>query len=158
MFSRNADRPIGIHFMLMPSTSGGTFPSNLQPPLELLAKEICQQCSCAFRALCVLDDHLHIMLASSDEDVVQSFFSTFMDRGLEVIRGTDDALQNFDWDDKVHVTLVPPWHVDIMTSFVRDQKHYHRTHSFAQEIDEIFMPSAGREVFDDDSSMAQHAS
>ncbi len=158
MFSRHTDRPIGIHFMLMPSPQCGSFPTDLQPLLEELANDICGKCSCAFRALTVLDDHLHIMLASSDEDVVQAFFSTFMDRGLDLIRGTGEPCKNFDWDDKVHVTLVPPWHVDIMTAFVRDQAYYHRSHTFSQEIDEIFMPSASREIVDDSVELRQQVS
>lgn len=158
MVSNHTERPIGIHFMLMPSTSSGTFPLSIQRDLESLAIDICNSCCCAFRAMSVLDDHLHIMLASSDEDIVQSFFSTFMDRGLELIRGADETCRGFDWDDKVHITLVPPWHVDIMTAFVRDQEHYHRTYTFADEIDNIFMPSAGNLHADEDPSLMQQIS
>jgi len=152
------NRPMGIHFMLMPSIQSHTFPASIQPLLQTLASDISRMCNCSFRALYVLDDHLHIMLASSDEDVVQTFFTTFMDQGQDLIRGIGGTYREFEWDDRVHVTLVPPWHVDLMTAFVRDQEYYHRNHTFRQEIDEIFLAGSARQVMDDTIALTERAS
>ena len=50
-------------------------------------------------------------------------------------------MSTFDWDDGVHVTLLPPWHLEIMASFVRDQDRYHQTRTLEDELDEVFRPN-----------------
>ena len=60
---------------------------------------------------------------------------------LLIAHGADIHMRTFEWDDAVHVTLLPPWHLEIMASFVRDQERYHETRSLEDELDEVFRPN-----------------
>lgn len=134
---------LGIHLMFVPSAASGSIPQGAAEVLERTARDIAMLCGCTFKAISVRDDHMHILLQSPQDDHVGHFIESFIEKSLEAIRNSGARARSFDYDDRIHITILPPWHVDLFAAFIRDQEHYHATHTLQQEIAEIFMRGAG---------------
>lgn len=85
-------------------------------------------------------DHWHFLLKCNANTNV----ADLIQRIVHVTKQHQFGLANNDflWSDEVHVTLLPPWHVEIMASFVRDQDRFHQRFTFEEELDIVFRPNA----------------
>lgn len=133
---------VGIHVILMPSSDVFALPLDSQLQLARIAEETAAMSGCTFKTLHVSTDHMHILFVSMDEQSVNTFLPAFAERAREYICLSDAKLRTFEWNERLHVTLLPPWHVEILASFVRDQDNFHRTRTLQEELEEVFLPNA----------------
>lgn len=133
---------VGIHVILIPNSDSFTLPENRQSDLVQIAVEIATMSRCTFKALHVRADHMHVLFVCADERSADTFLPAFAERSRQYIIGTTSELESFEWNERLHVTLLPPWHVEILASFVRDQDNFHRTRTLQEELDEVFLPNA----------------
>jgi|LakMenEpi03Aug12_release.lakeMendotaPanAssembly.Ray.scaffolds.fasta_scaffold13549_2 REP element-mobilizing transposase RayT len=133
---------IGVHLLLTPELSSGSIPMGASEALERLASDIARLSGCSCKAVHVREDHMHILLRCTVDETIARFIDAFIPRALETVRNISGRTRSFDFDDRIHVTLLPPWNIDLFTAFVRDQEHYHSTHSLYQELEEIFIKGA----------------
>lgn len=110
---------------------------------------------CTFKTLHVCADHMHVLFVSKDEQSVNTFLPAFAERARQFISNADSELVSFEWHERLHVTLLPPWHVEILASFVRDQDNFHRTRTLQEELDEVFLPNATALVDAEDEATMQ---
>lgn len=130
---------IGIHVMISPAVSEHTIPSVLQPLFEQSILEVCATHSCSLKAMFIRPDHVHILLHSLQEEEAESCIFQMLQALQELVHQYTSQTK-FKWNEQVHLTLLPPWHLEILASFVRDQDRYHSTKSFTDELYEVFMP------------------
>lgn len=95
---------------------------------------------------------MHVLFVSGDEQAVNTFLPAFADKSAALI-GAEHKSRTFEWHERLHVTLLPPWHVEILASFVRDQDNFHKTRTLQQELDEIFLPNASAFVESDEQPL-----
>lgn len=148
---------VGIHVILMPISNVFALPLDRHDQLARIAEETASMSGCTFKSLHVSEDHMHVLFVSKDEQSVNTFLPAFAERTREYICRSDAKLQTFEWNERIHVTLLPSWHVEILASFVRDQKNYHRTRSLQDELDEIFLPNAMAIASPEPDPMARQA-
>lgn len=121
---------VGIHMIFLPEGSWIPFkPTVFREAVQSAAEDH----NVEVREAAYRVDHMHLLIKADDEGAVAEFISQFMQLVEE---------QGYSMSDKVHVTLLPPWHIEILSSFIRDQDRYHETRTVEDEIDEIFRPSA----------------
>ena len=116
--------------MKIPSASGGA----------ILERVNCsgQKTSCVVHEVAIQEDHIHVLATVPNEHAGARFISKVVDDVRTASREADSA---FDLCEQLHVTLLPPWHVSILASFLRDQDRYHKDHSVDDEIVQIFQPN-----------------
>jgi hypothetical protein len=85
---------------------------------------------------------VHFLARATAGRDVSEFVAVLLDRMSGAVTDSGMADHRFQWDEAVHVTLLPPWHVEILASFVRDQDRYHATRSLEDELNEVFRPNA----------------
>jgi REP element-mobilizing transposase RayT len=132
---------IGLHFVLTPHTSSTELPLQLAGDFTEILQRVGKRWSCYLREVSVLPDHLHVLIATEEDDLVERYLHDMLDALRNCVRNACEELANFEWSDAVHVTMLPPWHIDILSSFIRDQSHYHKTHTLQQELNEVFLPN-----------------
>lgn len=133
---------VGIHVILMPSSDLFALPLDSEVQLTRIAEETAAMSGCTFKTLHVSVDHMHVLFVSKDEQSVNTFLPAFAERARQYLCTADARLQTFEWNERLHVTILPPWHVEILASFVRDQDNFHRTRSLQEELEEVFLPNA----------------
>lgn len=133
---------VGIHVILIPSSDTFELPRHRQVHLSQIAEETAIMSGCTFKTLHVCADHMHVLFVSNDEQSVNTFLPAFAELAAQCIGDDDGGLKEFEWSERIHVTLLPPWHVEILASFVRDQDNFHRTRTLQQELDEVFLPNS----------------
>lgn len=138
----NPHDELGVHLLLTPALSAGSIPRGVAESLERLAHDVAMLCGGSCRAVHVRDDHMHVLLRCAADESVGRFLDAFLPKALDTIRSMGARMKSFDFDESVHITLLPPWNIDLFTAFVRDQEFYHSTHSLYQELEEIFIKGA----------------
>ncbi|HCN04371.1 MAG TPA: hypothetical protein DIS79_02030 [Bacteroidetes bacterium] len=136
---------IGIHLIAIPGDNQVLDVEAVGREIEHLAHTTAVIAGCTCSAVHVRPDHVHVLIAAAAEESVGSFIPRFLDVTSQFIRSEQEKrgdTNGFFWDDGVHVTLLPPWHLEILASFVRDQDRFHERKSLQEEIDEVFMPNA----------------
>lgn len=139
MFSRHDS--IGLHLIIMPEASA-RIPTSAQAQLTAAIEHAARLVHFGVKACNVQADHAHILVSATTEDDVPAFINTVLDATHEVIIAQGGPYRSFTWSPAVHVTLLPPWHIEILASFVRDQDHYHETRTLEDELNEVFRPNA----------------
>jgi len=136
----------GLHLILVPYEDM-KIPLSASTDIEQSAEHVCSLYDLECMAVSVRTDHVHLLARASAGRDVSEFVAMLLDRIRDAIANTAPSYRGFQWDDAVHVTLLPPWHVEILASFVRDQDRYHATRSLEDELNEVFRPNAiGPEV------------
>ncbi|MBC8124759.1 MAG: hypothetical protein H7X70_03415 [Candidatus Kapabacteria bacterium] len=136
------DREIfGLHLIIIPARNG-RLPVSAAKELTTTTEHTALMFRFGFKAFHVCADHAHVLVTASAEDDIPAFINTLLERLREGIIVLGGPFRSFSWDEAVHVTLLPPWHVEILASFVRDQDHYHETYTLEQELDNVFRPNA----------------
>lgn len=129
--------PVGVHLLF--KVDHEPLPSSLREALRESVTQSASLCSCRLRECAILEDHMHVLLEIRDEDEAAPVIHAIHDA---TTAAAQEQLQGFSWDDQVHVTLMPPWHVELFASFLRDQDRYHAVHTVQEELDQILSPDA----------------
>jgi len=132
-------RTIGIHLILLPTSSSMRIPRMARTEIRNVLTASAAAHACRLKESALREDHVHVLLSADDEGAVAEFIARSMEDITNVVRTYHPT---FDLSDRVHVTLLPPWHLEILASFLRDQDRYHEFRSVQEEIDEIFRPNA----------------
>lgn len=118
---------------------------------ELLARV--RQCATMFRftlaAFETLGDHMHVLLNATGDEGITTLITSVMDETRNAIRQHGGPYRGFEWEESVHVTLLPPWHLPLLASFVRDQQRYHEDHTLEEELNEVFRPDGSADPIHD---------
>lgn len=130
---------IGLHLMFLPAMGSMRIPRLAKRDIMDTVLEAAMQTSCTYKECCAREDHVHVLVEALDEQTVSDFIHLCMEGIITVVAS---YYPHFTLSDKVHVTLLPPWHLEIMASFLRDQDRFHETRTVDQEISEIFLPHA----------------
>jgi len=131
--------PIGLHIILTPGPSFALLPDDRVNSVLAATRIAAQRADCSFKAAHAEPDHVHVLVIAVDEQRASSFFDELVEHTTSAVRnGTQ--YESFAWNERVHLTLLLPWHIEVFASFVRDQSLYHRTHTFEQELEEVFLP------------------
>ncbi|MBU3741906.1 MAG: hypothetical protein FGM24_06425 [Candidatus Kapabacteria bacterium] len=133
---------LGVHLLLTPALSAGSIPLGAAEALEKLACDMARLSGCTCKAVNVREDHMHVLLRCAADETIGHFIDAFVPKSLETIRSISGRTRSFDFDDRIHVTLLPPWNIDLFAAFVRDQDFYHSTHTLHQELEQIFIKGA----------------
>jgi len=131
----------GLHLIIVPSPAT-RIPVSAAAELSSIAEHTAMMFRFGFKAIHLREDHAHLLVTASAHDDVPTFLNTLLDTLRERIVALGGPFRAFSWDEAVHVTLLPPWHIEILASFVRDQDRYHETRTLEQELDEVFRPNA----------------
>lgn len=128
---------IAVHLLMQPKDLTSTIPLACHPAISNTIHDLARSSSCTLHELSIQKDHLHVLLTISDEQRGAFFISSSVFSLTEILteHGVPQGMS-----DQIHVTLLPPWHVDILASFLRDQDRYHKTHSVDEEIRQVFQP------------------
>lgn len=130
----------GLHLILIPR-QGSFLPPSVHAVLARTIENTTERHRLRCSAVHVRLDHLHVLLGVSEEADIADFIGSMLAELRQEMRCQGAEMSTFDWDDAVHVTLLPPWHLEIMASFVRDQERYHQTRTLEEELDEVFRPN-----------------
>lgn len=133
---------LGIHLILVPKSGymvalsdkilAGVIPSALSQDTD--------DGEAGFIEGKVLQDHVHVLIGcKANFDAANC-----IEKIVQTLKHVEQTLNDpdFEFEDGVHVTLLPPWHLEILASFVRDQDNYHKTRTLEMELDEVFRPNA----------------
>ena len=131
----------GLHLILLPAMAC-RIPVHVQTSLADTARLVCAEFTCRCVAVHAREDHLHVLVSATTERDMTSFVHALLEALCNTVVECGGPFRRFTWDPAVHVTLLPPWHVEILASFVRDQDRYHEKRSLEQELDEVFRPNA----------------
>lgn len=131
----------GIHLILIPAHDK-VLSDVLEEPLQRVIQHTINDRKGTFHACSLQNDHLHILLSVIGIEGLHKLIDALVVNLQQAIAHSEPSLANFSWDQGVHVTLLPPWHIEIMASFVRDQSLYHEAHTLEQELDEVFRPNS----------------
>jgi len=142
------DTTAGLHLILVPK-SGFLLSEHFEEAFTHTLEDAIRGSGAVLYALSVRADHLHILLSVEGIHGLHVVLDTIVESLQGTISESERSMSKFRWDQGVHVTLLPPWHIEIMASFVRDQQRYHRTHTLEQELDEVFRPNSIN--FDDET-------
>ncbi len=140
---------LGIHFIFKPGAEH-RIPLAAAKSINSIAEQSSAMFSLALKALNVREDHMHMLVGAAPEIDTAAFIEMVQREISSVVKALGGPFRSFDWDPSVHITLLPPWHLDILAAFVRDQDTYHATHTLEQELQEIFQPNGYESVLLDD--------
>lgn len=129
---------IGLHLILVPATD-----MIASPAINALGSKfdkIAAEYNCVAVADYAREDHWHFLFKCAAHTDIANLIQSILDESKQYQRGQGN--NDFMWSDEVHVTLLPPWHVEIMASFVRDQDRFHQRFTFEEELDMVFRPNA----------------
>ena len=132
-------RSIGIHLILLPTAASMRIPRLTRAEILNVLTAASGAHDCRLMETAIREDHVHVLLSADDEGAVAEFIARSMEDITNVVRTCHPT---FSLSDRVHVTLLPPWHLEILASFLRDQDRYHEYRTVQEEINEIFRPNA----------------
>lgn len=129
--------PVGVHLLFTAESATTLIPDQQEPHMRSAIERAAALCSCRVRECAIRPDHVHVLLEVRDEDEAAPVIHAIHDETSSLLQG---AHPEFTWSDQVHVTLMPPWHVELFASFLRDQDRYHEKHTVQEELDQILCP------------------
>jgi len=105
--------------------------------MRSVVSTVCMNNRSTLHEMHVTSDHIHVLIEAGDEagalqvipEAIESMRSVLLKRNA-----------SFKFQEGVHVTLLPPWHIQVLASFVRDQDRYHSMNTVEDELDQIFRP------------------
>jgi hypothetical protein len=129
---------LGMHLLLIPDDSAMHIPAPAREDVATAIATSAAMCDVLAREKAVCEDHIHILIEITDEEQAARFIAKTIDSVTEIVAAYHPG---FIINDRIHVTLLPAAHVEIMSSFLRDQERYHAEHSLEEELNGIFRPS-----------------
>ncbi|RPI68171.1 MAG: hypothetical protein EHM43_05640 [Ignavibacteriae bacterium] len=130
---------IGLHILIQPVSGGEQFPAAEREAVHDAIRQSSILHDCPLQAMKVLPDHVHVLVLADAETQASMFIASLMDNITSVMKG---SRHDFQLSEDIHVTLLPPWHVEILASFVRDQERFHQHKTVEEELDLVFRPNA----------------
>jgi REP element-mobilizing transposase RayT len=131
----------GMHLILVPA-KGFTLPATISNSLTAIAKHTISARNGTLHASNVQPDHMHILLSIEGAQGLHELIDALVANLQQVVAASHASTAGFTWDAGIHVTLLPPWHIEIMASFVRDQDLYHTNRTLEEELDQVFRPNS----------------
>jgi len=128
---------IGIHLMLLPAQANMLISFEAVDYIKSSLSSACLMNKCIMHESYIAHDHVHVLVEAQDEDGVVKFIPNAIEAMSAAIT---DLVPDFKFDNGVHVTILPPWHIEILSAFLRDQERYHINKTVQQELDEVFKP------------------
>lgn len=132
---------LGLHLILIPR-QGTLIPIDAHEILVSTTVNTVEKQHLRCSAVHASEDHIHILIGMTHESDIPDLITALLSDLRRELRRQGAHLSTFEWDDAVHVTLLPPWHLEIMASFVRDQDRFHQTRTLEEELDEVFRPNS----------------
>lgn len=132
---------LGLHLILVPRQES-FIPRDVHNIIEQTIDRTARKHRLSCAATHTREDHLHVLVSVTDEADIPDFIGDLLQSLRRSLRSQGAHMSSFDWDEGVHVTLLPPWHLEIMASFVRDQDRFHLTRTLENELDEVFRPNS----------------
>lgn len=135
------NQSLGIHLLVV-AEKGKTIPAIIHEEEDFLTmrealQESVRKYAVTLHEMYIDSEHMHVLLECNDEDSATEAVPMIVNMSCEVVRRV--AGHSFKLQEGVHITLIPPWHIKVLESYVRDQKRLHTTMTVDQEIVEIFM-------------------
>lgn len=130
-------RSLGVHLLLVPKDNTKHISQLSHNDINNSVEESAESHRCSVHGVSVQKDHIHVLVHVADEKAAAAFVASMLLSVTEAVSNRDPL---FELSESLHVTLLPPWHLEILSSFLRDQERYHATHSVQDEINEIFRP------------------
>ena len=130
-------RSLGVHLLLVPKDPAVYISQLSHSEITEAVRSSATDHGCTLHGLCIRRDHVHVLIQVADEHAAAAFVASLIS-DVAVAAKIRDPL--FELSESLHVTLLPPWHLEILSSFLRDQDRYHERHSVQDEVNEIFRP------------------
>lgn len=136
---------ITIHLILVPKTELKHTYSSI---IESTFVEKTDQYDFNLKAFAILPDHIHLLI--TDENFVQEDNSSAYNQTdciFEIVetisqRVSDIFEERLEWEDYVHVMLMPLGHSEILSSYIKDQQNIHDRMTLKEEIEVVFEQKA----------------
>ena len=145
----------GMHLILIPSGEY-RLSKDLLDSLTKVAEHTLKGRNATLHATAVQQDHVHILISVATVKNLHELIDALVSNLQQTVITSDAAMKRFTWENGVHVTLLPPWHIEIMASFVRDQDRYHTTRTLEQELEQVFRPN-GVSLDDDEEALEEES-
>lgn len=151
----NTELTAGMHLILIPSGDFALRPDMLDA-ITKVTQHTLEGRNANFHAAAVQHDHLHVLISVATVRNLHELIDALIANLQQTVITSDANLAGFTWDNGVHVTLLPPWHIEIMASFVRDQDRYHANRTLEQELEQVFRPN-GVSLDDEDEEFEEES-
>lgn len=132
---------MSIHLILIPKMEIKNRYSSI---IESTFVEVSSKYNLVLKSFAILPDHIHLVLndieigdtsnASPDNqsDCIFEMVETIKERVFDIYE------EILEWDDFVHVMLMPLGHSEILTSYLKDQENVHSRMTLQEEIEIVF--------------------
>ena len=131
----------GMHLIIVPA-KGFTLSPAMAESITSITEHTLSLREGILHATSVQSDHVHILLSVVGAKGLHELIDALVANLQHVVAKSDASMAAFKWDSGIHVTLLPPWHIEIMASFVRDQDRYHMNRTLEDELDQVFRPNS----------------
>ncbi len=129
---------VGIHLLILSNKKMHPLPTRSSVKMQGVLERECLRNHCTLHAMHVQKDHVHVLIEAHSEQSAAVIVPEVVDQVQRILRKFDPKAHV---SDEVHITLLPPWHLDVVAAFVRDQDNYHRKNSVQDELRNVFLPS-----------------
>lgn len=132
---------MSIHLILIPKMEIKNRYSSI---IESTFVEVSSKYNLILKSFAILPDHIHLLLndieigdtnnASPDNqsDCIFEMVEMIKERIFDIYE------EILEWDDFVHVMLMPLGHSEILTSYLKDQENVHSRMTLQEEIEIVF--------------------
>lgn len=132
---------MSIHLILIPKIEIKNRYSSI---IESTFVEVSSKYNLILKSFAILPDHIHLVL--NDTEIGDTSNATPDNQSgcifemVEIIkeRVFDIYEEILEWDDFVHVMLMPLGHSEILTSYLKDQENVHSRMTLQEEIEIVF--------------------
>lgn len=132
---------MSIHLILIPKMEIKNRYSSI---IESTFVEVSSKYNLILKSFAILPDHIHLVLNDVEigdtDNVSPDNQSDCIFEMVELIkeRVFDIYEEEIEWDDFVHVMLMPLGHSEILTSYLKDQDNLHSRMTLQEEIEIVF--------------------
>ncbi|KAB2893952.1 MAG: hypothetical protein D8M52_06480 [Chlorobi bacterium] len=128
---------VGIHLLILSEQTSASFPVQSAEMVHSELRRCCVRRNSVLHASHVLADHMHVLIETEAEDQASEIIADIVATIQKTFRITS---RNIVFQDGIHVTLLPPWHLDILSAFVENQDSYHVKYTVSEELERVFLP------------------
>ena len=134
---------LGMHLLLVPDGESVHIPRVVRAEISSCINVVGALCDVSVKERAVREDHIHVLVEITNEEHAAQFIARLVEKVTETVA---EFQPMFEISEKIHVTLLPSHHREIMSSFLRDQDRYHSERTVQEEIDQVFRPDKMRAV------------
>lgn len=132
---------MSIHLILIPKMEIKNRYSSI---IESTFVEVSSKYNLILKSFAILPDHIHLVLndieigdtsnatPENQSDCIFEMVETIKERVFDIYE------EILEWDDFVHVMLMPLGHSEILTSYLKDQENVHTRMTLQEEIEIVF--------------------